>query len=315
LAVCDHANNRWPALDVNAPSFGWPVDSVPGYGVEGVAVTVRAAEITIGRDLGPVGRWVRVGLGLLGVSYGVGGLVAGDAALLPTVGFVLALAGYYLLLHRLLGERMFARANPWFGTTLMLGSLAVFTMPFTPAPLHHAVGLYIGVALLITATIGYGGCEVAAPATWLLRRRYVLYCPYNAIDAAERPLHRLRTRATGMLAAVLTIVVGVYFLVGREILTLFDLPDPVASLWALVLLAPAMLVGYHAWRAARGTPEPGEVRGLTLGALVLVALAVYFAELVPQALAWPAVMLGGLLYATANTVVTGIRRRVPKRAP
>jgi hypothetical protein len=277
-------------------------------------VTSRAAEITIGRDLGPVGRWVRVVLGLLGFSYGVGGLVAGDAEPLPTAGFVLALAAYYLLLHWLLGERMFARANPWFGTALVFGSLAVFTLPFAPAPLHHAVGLYIGAALLLTAAIGYGGCEVAAPGTWLLRRRYVLYCPYNAIDAAERPLHRLATRATGLLAAVLTIVVGVYFLVGREILTLFDLPGPIAPLWALVLLAPALLLGYHAWQAARGTAEPGEVRALALGALVLVALAVYFAELVPQALAWPAVMLGGLLYATARTIVTGIRRRVPKQA-
>ena len=84
----------------------------------------------------------------------------------------------------------------------------------------------------------------------------MLYCPYNAIDAAERPLHRLRTRATGLLAAVLTIVVGVYFLVGREILTLFDLPDPIAPLWALVLLAPALLLGYHAWQAAKETIEP-----------------------------------------------------------
>lgn len=277
-------------------------------------MTVRgvAGDITIGRDLGPVGRWARVVLGLLGFSYGAGGLVAGEVDVAPTVGFVAALAGYYLLLHRLLGERVFARANPWFGTVIMLGSLALFTVPpFVPAALHHAVGLYVGAALVLTAAIGYGGCEVAAPATLLFRRRYVLYCPYNAIDAAERPLHRLRTRATGLLAAALTILVGVYFLLLRDILARFELPDPIASPWALLLLVPALLLGYHAWQAARGHEhaDGGEVRPLVLGAVILAVLAAYFAELVPQGLAWPAVMLGGLLYATGRAIVSAVRRR------
>ena len=41
-------------------------------------------------------------------------------------------------------------------------------------------------ALLLNAVKNYGGCEVLALPSLLFRRWYTVYCPLNAIDAAER---------------------------------------------------------------------------------------------------------------------------------
>jgi hypothetical protein len=269
--------------------------------------------MTIGRDVGPAGRWIRVVAGLLALSTGVAGLVSGDTTntqIAYTAGFFVLLAGYFLILHRVLGERLFARANPWFGTVIVIGSVGVFTAPFMPAALHDAAGLYIGATLVLAAAISYGGCEVAALPTLLTGRRYVLYCPINAVDAAERPLHAVSTRFTGWMAIGLTAIVGVYFLLGRDVLAALDLPDPVGRWWALVLLVPAALLAVHARTAAvRAEPAPTETRVFVIGAVVLAGLALYFAELVPQHLAWPAVLLGGLCYATAKAIATERRRR------
>lgn len=276
---------------------------------------VAPGDVTIGRDVGPGGRWVRAMAGALSLSYGIAGFFAGSATAAAEVGQILAavalLAVYYLVLHVLLGERLFARANPWFGTTLVLGSLGVFTAPFMPGAMTRGAGLYVGATLILAAVIRYGGCEVVAPPTLLFRRRYVLYCPWNAVDAAERPLHRLRADVAVRLAAVGTAIVGVYFVLGRDILARFGLSDPIASWWALLLLVPAGLLGHRTLQASRRREEEdrGEVHVLGLGAVVLLALAVYFAVQIPQDIAWAAVMLGGLAYATGRAVLAAVRRR------
>lgn len=129
-----------------------------------------------------------------------------------------------------------------------------------------------------------------------------------------------------LLAAAVTAVVGVYFLLGRDILARFGLADPVAPWWALLLLAPAGLLAYRAQRAAQrgtqggaqggaqgsagqsGARERREVWVLGLGAAVLVILAAYLAELVPHGVVWPAVMVAGLAYATGRAVLAAVRR-------
>ena len=286
------------------------------------ASRVAPAEITVGRDVGPVGRWVRLVAGVLSLSFGLGVFVAGSGTeMAQTAVAVAGLTAYYVALYRLLGERLLARTHPWFGTTIMLGSLGVFTAPFMPQPLRHGAGLYVGATLILAALIRYGGCEVAALPTLLFRRRYVLYCPWNAIDLAERPLHRLRTNLRTWLAAGITVIVGVYFVLGRDALARFDLPDPIAPGWALLLLAPASLLAYHAGRASkpRDASDAGgnhsEARVLGLGAAVLVLLALHFAELIPhQVDLWTVVMLGGLVYATSQAIRTAIRHRRSDRS-
>lgn len=283
-----------------------------------------APAITIGRDLGPLGRWVRLGAGALSLSFGLGPLITGIgtdpehgtaayAGAVLTLAAVVLIAAYYLALYRLLGQLLFARANPWFGTTILLGSLGAFTAPFMPEPLRHGAGLYVGATLILTAVIRYGGCEVVALPTLLFRRRYVIYCPWNAVDLAERPILSGRLDLAARLATAAAVIIGVYFILGRDLLLRLGIPDPVPPAWALVLVAPAGLLGYRAWQARRlrDDAEPEEtratVRVLGLGAAILVVLALYFAELLPGL--WELVMLAGLSYAIIRAVVTVVRRR------
>lgn len=103
---------------------------------------------------------------------------------------------------------------------------------------------------LLDAAIRYGGCEVVALPTLLTGRRYILYCPTKAVDAAKHPLYSMPLRFTGILAAGLTAIVGVYFLFVRDLLATLEVPDPITPLWALVLLVPGVLLIGHARRAS-----------------------------------------------------------------
>src|SRR2546421_5312655 len=52
--------------------------------------------------------------------------------------------------------------------------------------MQSGVALYVAGSLLLAAAMAYGGCEVAAIPALIFRRRLVVYCPFNAVDAAER---------------------------------------------------------------------------------------------------------------------------------
>jgi hypothetical protein len=159
---------------------------------------------TVGYDLGRVGRWARVGYGLLiaagaAASTVVGLDEAGDQAafLLQAAAYLAGITVAYLLAYWLLGERLFARANPWLNTLILVGPalLVVYwnlTLGYAvgaelPAPLALAMLAYVAASFLVQAAIGYGGCEVVALPILVFRRRYVSYClPIVMIDAAER---------------------------------------------------------------------------------------------------------------------------------
>lgn len=159
---------------------------------------------TVGYDLGRVGRWARLGYGLLIAAGTVASTIvrlddAGDpAAFLMQAGASLAaITGAYLAAYWLLGERLFARANPWLNTLILVGPALLIaywnlTLGYAlgaelPAPLVLAMLAYIGVSFVIEAAIDYGGCEVVALPILVFRRRYISYClPVVMIDAAER---------------------------------------------------------------------------------------------------------------------------------
>lgn len=159
---------------------------------------------TIGYDLGRVGRWARVGSGLLIAAGAAASTVIGldevaepGAFLLQMLVYLAAITVAYLLAYLLLGERLFARANPWLNTLILVGPALLIaywnlTLEYAlgaelPAPLVVAMLAYVAASFLIQAAIGYGGCEVVALPILVFRRRYVSYClPIVMIDAAER---------------------------------------------------------------------------------------------------------------------------------
>src|SRR5256885_15639368 len=103
----------------------------------------------------------------------------------------------------LLGDRVLSRVDPWIATfilflpSVVIGILGPPGLRLLPreAPLGNS--LYIGVGLLVMAANGYGGCEQISIPNIIFRRRQIMYCPYNAVDLAERAARSGRERAVG----------------------------------------------------------------------------------------------------------------------
>jgi hypothetical protein len=265
-------------------------------------VKTPAEPVLIGRDAGPFGRTFRLVSGALLVVSAI--TDAGSAAeLAGIVGFVLLLAVFYTGLHRLLGIRALAGLDPFVATVLVLGTLPLWRLSVFPEPLHAAVGLYIGASLLVTAAIGYGGCEVLAVPTVIFRRRQVVYCPFNIVDAAERPLRR-SPDLLGRGAAIAALVLAGYFLVVSPVVGQFAPADPVPPRWALLLLAPAAVLAWRAWSARDSTAWAP-----ALGAAALVALALVHAGFLHQDIVFASAVLAGLIIAGVRLVIAHRRRR------
>ena len=100
---------------------------------------------------------------------------------------MLAISFAYLAAHRVLGERVLGKMNPWVGTILLVGPAIVIPgLSMLPVALRLGMIAYFSASLFINAALNYGGCEVLALPSLLFRRWYTVYCPLNAIDAAER---------------------------------------------------------------------------------------------------------------------------------
>ena len=143
---------------------------------------------TLGHDLGAVGRWSRILIGVLGFSWAVSVSVQ-MGILVQSALYVVAIAFAYLVAHRLLGERVLGRMNPWVGTVLLVGP-AVVIPGIQSLPLELRLGMvaYFSASLFLNAAANYGGCEVLALPSLLFRRWYTVYCPLNVIDVAERAI-------------------------------------------------------------------------------------------------------------------------------
>jgi hypothetical protein len=230
---------------------------------------------TVGYNLGTAGRWSRFGLGLLIAAGTMASTLAGHApgrdpaTLLVTTPLAFAgIAAAYLVVYALLGERVFARANPWLNTLILVGpalTIAYWNLTLgaalgvdLPASLTLAMLVYVGASLVLESFIGYGGCEVVALPILVFRRRYVTYClPLVLVDRAERGwlesagARRLLWVALGG-AALGTILLGLFGI------------SPVAS--GLAFLGVVALVAVLTLRERRRDDSPGDARERSPGA-------------------------------------------------
>ena len=152
----------------------------------------------VGLDVGPCGRLFRLALGvaiLLFTAYRLlwawlllGPAVAPD--ILAIMGYSAAVALAYLALYRLLLSRA-GGGRAWLNTLLVIGPpYALFFIHFTLYRMDLvllALLLYIGVSLVVSWRIRYGGCEMVALPILVFKRRCVTYCaPVVAVDVLER---------------------------------------------------------------------------------------------------------------------------------
>jgi len=144
----------------------------------------------IGQEIGWVGRLTRLALGLLGLGYvamNVSQATLSIALIGQLTGGALLMTTLYVVAFWVMGERVLARLHPWMRTGMFWSPLALIPFLFLiPWGWGSGVLLYMSVALIVGALTSYGGCEVVALPSFLFRRRYVVYCPLNAIDLVER---------------------------------------------------------------------------------------------------------------------------------
>lgn len=146
---------------------------------------------TLGLDAGTVGRWSRLILGGIVPLISIGTLLAtqqpSPRLFLHTILYFVVILGSYLAVHLFLGDRLFARVNPWISTLILVGPpVLLLALGIGPSAFQLALGIYIAVSLIFNFVMSYGGCEVVAIPTLILRRRYVVYCPWNVVDVVDK---------------------------------------------------------------------------------------------------------------------------------
>lgn len=244
-------------------------------------------EKIMGRDMGLVGRLVRLLAGILPLPLVIRSLLAVPApervtfAATLLLTFILIGAIYFAVFY-LLRERWPGRYTPWLPTVIFYGPVfAVAILDLGPLAFQLGLSLYIALSLLVAVAIDYGGCEMVALPSLLLKRRHVVYCPWNAIDVVEDAMVAQRTPRGALYylsLAILILVGGYYLLALFGLFEILGLEGFVDRRGVLLFLIPVGYLLYRAWSgyrasASRSTPA---IRRYIIAALILlfvVALA------------------------------------------
>ena len=152
----------------------------------------------VGVEAGPCGRVFRLylGLGILFfvayrflqsfISFGF----AAVPPLLTVLGYFTVIVSAYLALYWVLLRTEVGRRNAWFNTVMIVGPpYALFILHFTLYRMDlvlFALLLYIGISLLFSYRIGYGGCEMITLPIMLFKKRCTTYCiPVVVVDLLD----------------------------------------------------------------------------------------------------------------------------------
>lgn len=207
----------------------------------------NSAGFTIGYDLGTVGTWVRIAIGVVAsLALLVIDLTdVGTGFLVDTSIWFVAILAVYMVVFAVLAPRVLPGLNPWVSTVIFYGP--VLLLPYVdalPDTFRVALALYVSISIAVVVVVRYGGCEVVGIPSLIMRRRYVVYCPWNTVDLVDKAIED--SRWSPMLQGPVLKVIGV-------------------ALPITVLAAGAMLLG---------EAFPLVWLGAAAGSVVIIAIAV-----------------------------------------
>jgi len=274
--------------------------------------TISTAESprVVGQDSGPAGRTFRIIAGATGVLPVVvkmdrpGEVLAGLAWLVVVAAIFVSIVA---LMRRWLDGSRDRRLSPWVGSTILL--LPLMTYPLGLIPDGPAVGvrLFTDGSVLLSGLIGYGGLEMAALATLVLRFRPRLYSQYNVVDLVENAPAQARNRPLAAVASTVGIVAFSWFWIvpnlvvnGSPLQGAKDTTTDLNVVAALVIVVVAALLA-----AARVNSIGGRAWALT-------ALLVFFGVGASVGAMPDALYSGIILVGIVVAIATAVRPRAPQ---
>ena len=165
----------------------------------------------VGWDVGIVGRWVRLILGVLILLIVLWDYVGGNHTHSLTMNaltglFFVGFVGAYMGVYLLVADRV-KDMNPWVATLIFVFPAIYFAninaflvpyewsfgyligLPIINHPITIAILLYIGISFPIQFFTRYGGCEVIAIQNLIYRKECSSYCvPLLPLDIAEKAI-------------------------------------------------------------------------------------------------------------------------------
>lgn len=210
---------------------------------------------TIGYDLGTVGTWVRILIGVI-ASLALLAVDLSDVTasfLAATAAWFAGILAAYTVAYAALAPRVLSRIHPWISTVLFYGPVLV--LPYVdalPAAFRVALSLYVTASIVVVVFVRYGGCEVVGIPALVVRRRHVVYCPWNTVDLVDKAIHdspwSQRLHGTGVKVAAVVVSVAVLLAGALSFGDAFPLVWLLTAAASVAVVAAAVVVGRRAAR-------------------------------------------------------------------
>ncbi len=234
--------------------------------------------------------------------------------------WVVVIAGIYFTVFYALQGIVLARLNPWARTAIFLGTPTLLgLMGLMPTPVSVAFGVYDNLSLFLAVKMRYGGCEVIALPTYILRRRYTSYCGINLFDLMERALVNGRgarqSPALSMISITLVLFVVSYFSFVSDVIADASLDFAIDQKWVYLLVVPTLYLAMNAWQMYRTEGlHHKHTRWYGFGVFILTFYMLWTDGLVSYSLLWRGAEVLGVAYALYQGVKLIRARRNSKAA-
>lgn len=218
----------------------------------------NSAGFTIGYDLGTVGTWVRIAIGVVAsLALLVIDLTDVDMRfLVDTAIWFMVILGVYTVVFALLAPRVLPLLNPWVSAVIFYGPVLV--LPYIdalPDTFRVALALYVSLSVLVVVVVRYGGCEVVGIPSLILRRRFAIYCPWNTVDLVDKAIED--SKWSSLLQGPTPKVIGVLLPIAILTVGVSSLGDAFPLVWLGVALGSVLVIAIAVAIRRSSTPTPG----------------------------------------------------------
>lgn len=219
-----------------------------------------------------------------------------------TAFWAVVIAGIYFAVFYALKGVVLEALNPWARTAIFLGTPAILAlMGLLPTPVSVGFGVYDSLSLFLAVKMRYGGCEVIALPTYILRRRYTMYCGLNMFDLMERALINGRAARQSpilsMISITLVLFVVSYFSFVSHVIADVGLDFAIDQKWVYLLVVPTLYLATITWQSYRTEGlHHKQTRWFGFGVVILILYMLRTDDLMSTSPIWNSLLVLGAAY-------------------